>query len=84
MIEEEKAFLRTLEGGLKKLEIFITRAVPSKDQMPLNYMTLFGFPIDLTRLICSERNMEVDENGFQIELEKQRTRSRAALCYGDR
>jgi alanyl-tRNA synthetase len=76
--EEEKAFLRTLEGGLKKLEIFTHQGGTLKGSDAFELYDTFGFPIDLTRLICSERNMEVDENGFQIELEKQRTRSRAA------
>ncbi|MEO5583423.1 MAG: alanine--tRNA ligase [Saprospiraceae bacterium] len=76
--EEERAFLRTLEGGLKRLEVFTQQGGVIKGSDAFELYDTFGFPIDLTRLICAERSMEVDEKGFQSELEKQRARSRAA------
>src|SRR5690606_6020244 len=79
--EEEEAFLRTLEKGLKRIEDIITaspKKISGKDAFEL-YDT-YGFPFDLTRLIALERNMEVDEVAFEEEMEKQKTRSRAATA----
>lgn len=76
--EEEKAFLRTLEGGLRRLEALSSGAGILNGSAAFELYDTFGFPIDLTRLICAEKNMQVDEAGFQQELEKQRSRSRAA------
>ncbi|MEO8406669.1 MAG: alanine--tRNA ligase, partial [Chitinophagaceae bacterium] len=77
--EEEEAFLRTLEKGLKKIEVLQSASsgtVSGKDAFEL-YDT-YGFPIDLTRLILSESKLSVDEKGFKEEMEKQKDRSRAA------
>ncbi len=77
--EEEEAFLRTLEKGLKRIEDIISAApkeISGKDAFEL-YDT-YGFPLDLTKLIASERKMEVDEAGFEAEMEQQKSRSRAA------
>ncbi len=79
--EEEEAFLRTLEKGLKRIEdIFHTsgQVVQGKDAFEL-YDT-YGFPLDLTRLIASEKGFAVDEQGFTAEMEKQKQRSRAATA----
>lgn len=76
--EEEKAFLRTLEGGLKRLDVLTAAGGVLKGSDAFELYDTFGFPIDLTRLICSERNMNVDDEGFQLALEGQRARSRAA------
>ncbi len=78
ILEEEKSFLRTLEGGLKRLE-----QVPIKDGMLAGELAFelydtFGFPIDLTRLIAREKGFQVDEAGFEEALEVQKQRSRAA------
>jgi alanyl-tRNA synthetase len=77
--EEEEAFLRTLEKGLKRIEDIIagsSNSISGKDAFEL-YDT-YGFPFDLTRLIASERKLEVDEKGFNDEMTKQKDRSRAA------
>ncbi len=76
--EEEKAFLRTLDAGLKRLDALIYSGEKISGTAAFELFDTYGFPFDLTRLICSERNTEVDEKGFQIELEKQKARSRAA------
>lgn len=76
--EEEKAFLRTLDAGLKRLEVLTNTGEKISGAAAFELFDTYGFPFDLTRLICSERNTEVDENGFQTELEKQKARSRAA------
>jgi alanyl-tRNA synthetase len=76
---EERRFLETIEGGLKRLEeIFASgsRVIPGADAFKL-YDT-FGFPIDLTQIIAGERGVDVDLAGFEQSLERQRKRSRDA------
>ena len=73
ILEEEQAFLRTLEKGLKRMEGLT--AVSGEQAFEL-YDT-YGFPLDLTALIARERGFTVDEAGFQREMEKQKSRSRA-------
>lgn len=81
--EEEDAFLRTLEKGLKRIDDIIKGAeikcnpvIDGRDAFEL-YDT-YGFPIDLTRLIASENDLKVDEIGFTSALNEQKDRSRAA------
>lgn len=78
--EEEQSFLRTLEQGLQILDTIISKTsgqvVSGKKAFEL--FDTFGFPIDLTALILSERNMILDEKGFEEEMKKQKERSRAA------
>jgi alanyl-tRNA synthetase len=80
--EEEEAFLRTLDKGLKRIDDILrtatSKVVVGKDVFEL-YDT-FGFPIDLTRLIAAENNMTVDEKGFEAEMLQQKNRSRAATA----
>lgn len=78
--EEEDAFLRTLDKGLKRIDEIIGNA---KDQViagkaAFELYDTYGFPIDLTRLIASENNLTVDEKGFEAEMQQQKDRSRAA------
>jgi alanyl-tRNA synthetase len=73
IFEEETSFLRTLEKGLKRLEVIqsdLKGKVISGEQSFELYDT-YGFPIDLTNLIAKERGLSVDESGFQSEMEKQ-------------
>ena len=78
--EEEEAFLRTLDKGLKRIDDIIKNAkdgiIAGKDAFEL-YDT-FGFPVDLTRLIATENSLTVDEKGFEAEMKQQKDRSRAA------
>jgi alanyl-tRNA synthetase len=77
--EEEEAFLRTLDKGLKKVDDLINKGVISaKDSFEL-YDT-FGFPFDLTQLIAAENNLSLDEEGFKAEMQQQKDRSRAATA----
>lgn len=80
--EEEEAFLRTLEKGLKRMDditVQVTGAViPGKEAFEL-YDT-YGFPIDLTRLIAAEKNLTVNEPEFEEEMKQQKDRSRAATA----
>jgi alanyl-tRNA synthetase len=75
--EEEKSFLRTLAEGLKRLETInpADKCIPGKTAFEL-YDT-YGFPIDLTRLIAQERDLGIDEVGFEQALREQKERSRA-------
>jgi alanyl-tRNA synthetase len=73
---EEQRFLETIEGGLGRLEELFASGVstiPGDEAFRL-YDT-FGFPVDLTQLIASERGVGVDAAGFDGALEAQRTRS---------
>ncbi|MDQ3843854.1 MAG: alanine--tRNA ligase-related protein, partial [Bacteroidota bacterium] len=77
--EEEEAFLRTLEKGLKRIEDIIADSngtISGKDAFEL--FDTYGFPFDLTRLIASERGLTIDEGAFSTEMQKQKERSRAA------
>lgn len=81
--EEEEAFLRTLERGLKRIEDIIAAAgnspvISGRDAFEL-YDT-YGFPVDLTRLIAGENKLQVDETGFEKEMQEQKNRSRAATA----
>ncbi|WP_158840752.1 alanine--tRNA ligase [Polaribacter sp. L3A8] len=78
--EEETSFLRTLDQGLVILDGIIasskTKEISGEKVFEL-YDT-FGFPVDLTALILSEKGYTLDEKGFQEHLQKQKNRSRAA------
>ncbi|HEX6222760.1 MAG TPA: alanine--tRNA ligase [Chryseolinea sp.] len=82
MLEEESSFLRTLEKGLKRLEVIeadLSDKMVSGEQAFELYDT-FGFPLDLTSLIARERGFSIDEQGFKTEMEKQKSRSKAAAA----
>ncbi|MGE5354861.1 MAG: alanine--tRNA ligase [Deltaproteobacteria bacterium] len=76
IIEEERSFLQTLEHGLKRMENIEIKdgVISGKDAFEL-YDT-YGFPIDLIRLIAREKNIDVDESGFESALMEQKTRSK--------
>ncbi len=83
MQEEEESFLRTLATGISLLESVIaeTKAAGSTTVNGQKAFTLFdtyGFPLDLTQLICSEQGLTVDEEGFNTEMQKQKERARNA------
>jgi alanyl-tRNA synthetase len=78
--EEEASFLRTLDKGLVLLDGIIASS-DSKEisgEKIFELYDTFGFPVDLTALILSEKGYTLDEKGFQEELQKQKKRSRAA------
>lgn len=78
--EEEHSFLRTLDQGLVLLENVIETADSKKisGKKAFELYDTFGFPIDLTALILRERGYSLNENEFDIELQQQKDRSRAA------
>lgn len=78
--EEEDAFLRTLEKGLKRIDDIVNDAKGSTidGKAAFELFDTYGFPIDLTRLIAGENNLAIDEKGFEAALNEQKERSRAA------
>ena len=80
--EEEIAFLKTLENGLRRLdtleESFRQNGNAISGEAAFELSDTFGFPLDLTALIAREKGLSVDEAGFQVELQKQKVRSRNA------
>ena len=78
--EEEASFLRTLEQGLLLLDGLISAAKTKEisGAKAFELYDTYGFPIDLTALILSEKGFTLDEKGFQEALQKQKNRSRAA------
>lgn len=80
--EEEEAFLRTLDKGLKRIDDIIQTASNKTIQgkAAFELFDTYGFPIDLTRLIATENDLVVDEKGFEAEMQQQKDRSRAATA----
>lgn len=77
--EEEDAFLRTLEKGLKKMDDIIAGStVTISGTAAFELYDTYGFPFDLTSLIAGEHKLQVDKAGFEKEMQEQKDRSRAA------
>ena len=81
--EEEESFLRTLSTGIKLLDEIISKSkIENKQEIDGNdafvLFDTFGFPLDLTELIARENNLSVDNEGFKIEMQAQKERSRNA------
>ena len=78
--EEEASFLKTLDKGLLLLDVIIasTNSKQISGEKAFELYDTFGFPVDLTALILSEKGYCLDEKGFQEQLQKQKKRSRAA------
>lgn len=75
--EEEKSFLKTLEGGLRRIEDIKVQNNTIDGQDVFELYDTYGFPVDLTRLIADEKGWKVDEDGFSKALNEQKERSRA-------
>ncbi|WP_324070036.1 MAG: alanine--tRNA ligase [Flavobacterium sp.] len=78
--EEEASFLRTLEQGLQLLENVMaeTSGKEVSGAKAFELYDTFGFPIDLTALILREKGYDLDEAGFNVAMQEQKARSRAA------
>ncbi|MCU4189783.1 alanine--tRNA ligase [Flavobacterium sp. HXWNR29] len=78
--EEESSFLRTLEQGLQLLENVMAETSGKKvsGAKAFELYDTFGFPIDLTALILREKGYDLDEAGFNVAMQEQKARSRAA------
>jgi alanyl-tRNA synthetase len=83
--EEELSFFRTLENGLKRIDQVCANTIKDKKQIVdgaivFELYDTYGFPVDLTSLIARGYGLSIDEAGFQVELEKQKNRSREATA----
>ena len=78
--EEEQSFSRTLDQGLVLLNRIVdeTKGDTVSGEKAFELYDTYGFPIDLTALILSEKGLKLDEKGFNEELQQQKKRSRAA------
>ena len=90
MKEEEDSFLRTLDKGINLLngamdELKAHGQTVLDRAQAFRMFDTYGFPLDLTELICRENGYTVDEDGFNVEMEKQKARARnaAAVENGD-
>ena len=90
MKEEEDSFLRTLDKGINLLngamdELKAHGKTVLDGAQAFRMFDTYGFPLDLTELICRENGYTVDEDGFNVEMEKQKARARnaAAVENGD-
>lgn len=86
--EEENSFLKTLESGIAKFESYCSKSINGKvieGDFAFELFDTFGFPIDLTQLLASEKGLTVDMEGFQkgLALQKQRSRDAAAIETDD-
>lgn len=88
--EEETNFLRTLEKGLKRIEVIHTEleklsANEIDGAKSFELYDTYGFPLDLTALIARERGLTVDEDGFkqEMQVQKERSKSAAKVSTGD-
>ena len=79
---EETRFAQTLETGMALLEEALAGGVNKLNgEVIFKLYDTYGFPYDLTADICRERNIEMDEDGFNREMEAQRARARAAQNF---
>ena len=79
---EESRFAQTLETGMALLENTLAKGSKKLDgEIIFKLYDTYGFPYDLTADICRERNIELDETGFEREMEAQRARARAAQSF---
>jgi alanyl-tRNA synthetase len=81
--KEEQRFAETLEQGMRILEVAIDKmegdTIEGKTVFKL-YDT-FGFPVDLTADVARERGLSLDQDGFEVEMEEQRSRARASSQF---
>lgn len=78
--EEETAFLKTLGNGIQRFESYLKDALGKTiiGAFAFELYDTYGFPIDLTQLLAREKGLDVDMQGFDICMQEQKNRSRAA------
>ncbi|EFU48614.1 alanine--tRNA ligase [Escherichia coli 908675] len=81
---EEEQFARTLERGLALLDEELAKLSGDTldGETAFRLYDTYGFPVDLTADVCRERNIKVDEAGFDAAMEEQRRRAREASGFG--
>ena len=83
LLEEEQSFLKTLAGGIKRFDDYVSSHSNTKTidgDFAFELFDTYGFPIDLTQLMATEKGWTVDMDGFQKGLAEQKNRSRAAAA----
>ncbi len=83
ILEEEQSFLKTLANGINRFEEYIEKHAGQKiidGAFAFELFDTYGFPVDLTQLMASEKGWNVDMEGFSKGLEEQKSRSRAAAA----
>ena len=82
LFEEERRFAETLEKGMTVLEAALLREDKVLDgETVFRLYDTFGFPVDLTADIARERSIQIDLSGFEVAMEQQRQRARAASKF---
>ncbi|WP_150539703.1 alanine--tRNA ligase [Actinobacillus vicugnae] len=81
---EEEQFARTLERGLTLLEDALVKVENNtlSGEVAFKLYDTYGFPLDLTADVCRERNIAIDEAGFEAEMTAQRERAKASSNFG--
>jgi alanyl-tRNA synthetase len=81
---EEEQFARTLERGLALLDEELSKLTGDTldGETAFRLYDTYGFPVDLTADVCRERNLKVDEAGFEAAMEEQRRRARESSGFG--
>ncbi|BCG08311.1 MULTISPECIES: alanine--tRNA ligase [Buttiauxella] len=81
---EEEQFARTLERGLALLDEELAKLTGDTldGETAFRLYDTYGFPVDLTADVCRERNLKVDEAGFEAAMEEQRRRARESSGFG--
>ncbi|EOC0554777.1 alanine--tRNA ligase [Cronobacter sakazakii] len=81
---EEEQFARTLERGLALLDEELSKLTGDTldGETAFRLYDTYGFPVDLTADVCRERNIKVDEAGFEAAMEEQRRRARESSGFG--
>ncbi len=81
---EEEQFARTLERGLQLLDEELEKLTGDTlaGETAFRLYATYGFPLDLTADVCRERNIKVDEEGFELAMEEQRKRARESSGFG--
>ena len=81
---EEEQFARTLERGLTLLEDELAKVANNQlsGEVAFKLYDTYGFPLDLTADVCRERNIAIDEKGFEAEMQAQRERAKASSNFG--
>ena len=78
--KEEVSFLKTLETGLRRLDEAMLESKNNtvSGTRAFELYDTYGFPLDLTKLICLEKRFKIDEDQFHLEMKNQKNRSRSA------
>ena len=83
ILEEEQSFLKTLAKGIARFDDYVAKNAGKgvvDGDFAFELFDTYGFPIDLTQLLASEKNLTVDMDGFHQGLQQQKERSRAAAA----